>query len=92
MNTGSKEKDVYQTYSYWANQICIQESYLLYIIIGVVVIFVVLIVVLVIIVYLYMRKRKAAQLMNVVQPEGRTYRETQIVMQIENAGLLKTDL
>lgn len=28
----------------------------------------------------------------VIMPEGKTYRETQIVMQIEHAGLLKTDL
>lgn len=37
------------------------------------------------------RRRQATQL-DIVMPEGKTYRETQIVMQIENAGLLKTDL
>lgn len=42
--------------------------------------------------WLYRRRQAALARMVVVQPEARTYRETQIVIQIENAGLLKTDL
>lgn len=42
--------------------------------------------------WLYRRRQAALARMVVVQPESRTYRETQIVIQIENAGLLKTDL
>lgn len=83
---------VYETFPYWANSICIHESHLKLIIIGIAVILVVIIsIVVIIIIVRKLRKRRAAQLMNIVQPEGRTYRETQIVMQIENAGLLKTD-
>lgn len=37
-------------------------------------------------------KRREKRQIPVVMPEGKTYRETQIVMQIEHAGLLKTDL
>lgn len=37
-------------------------------------------------------KCRAKREIPVIMPEGKTYRETQIVMQIEHAGLLKTDL
>lgn len=40
----------------------------------------------------YIDQRREARRLEIVMPEGKTYRETQIVMQIENAGLLKTDL
>lgn len=40
----------------------------------------------------FLERRRQATQMDIVMPEGKTYRETQIVMQIENAGLLKTDL
>lgn len=40
----------------------------------------------------FLGQQRTARQMNVVMPEGKTYRETQIVMQIENAGLLKTDM
>lgn len=45
-----------------------------------------------IIVFRAIMNRRQTRQMDVVMPEGKTYRETQIVMQIENAGLLKTDL
>lgn len=43
---------------------------------------------------LYRRKKKRRQRLKlaIVKPEPRTYKETQIIYQIENAGLLKTDL
>jgi hypothetical protein len=40
--------------------------------------------------YIWYQKRKRR--LDIVMPEGKTYRETQIVMQIEHHGLLKTDL
>jgi hypothetical protein len=38
----------------------------------------------------YLRFRRKKQL-DIIMPEPRTYRQTQIVMQIENTGLMKTD-
>lgn len=84
--------DEYRTFSSILKNQCISESYVLYGIIGGVSAIVILIIIAIILFILYWRKRKAQQQLNVIQPEGRTYRETQIVMQIENAGLLKTDL
>lgn len=84
--------DTYRTFSYILNSQCINESYVMYAIIGSVSAVLILIAVAIVLFILYWRKRKAEQQLNVIQPEGRTYRETQIVMQIENAGLLKTDL
>ena len=40
--------------------------------------------------YYYYNRRKRN--LDIVMPEGKTYRETQIVVQIEHHGLLKTDL
>lgn len=40
----------------------------------------------------YIEQRRRERQLAVVMPEGKTYRETQIVMQIEHAGLMKTDL
>lgn len=42
--------------------------------------------------YHYLVKYQKKRQLNIINPEGKTYRETQIIMQIENAGLLKTDL
>lgn len=42
---------------------------------------------------IYRRKKRRRRLkLDIVKPEPRTYKETQIIYQIENAGLLKTDL
>lgn len=38
--------------------------------------------------FCYLRKKKH---LDIVMPEPRTYRQTQIVMQIEHVGLMKTD-
>lgn len=40
----------------------------------------------------FIAKKKRKQKLDIVLPEPRTYKETQIVYKIENAGLLKTDL
>lgn len=49
---------------------------------------VVLLVILILTLYCYCRKRKH---MDIIMPEPRTYRQTQIVMQVETHGLMKTD-
>lgn len=81
----------YHTFSHIFNHLCIRASYLMYIIIGVVVFFILVLIIAVTVTVIVLKRRRARQL-NVVMPEGKTYRETQIIMQIENAGLLKTDL
>lgn len=42
--------------------------------------------------YRYMLKHKPTRPIPMVIPDGKTYRETQIMMQIEHTGLLKTNL
>lgn len=87
----TEDPNTYHTFSHIFSHICIRASYLLYIIIGIVVFIILAIIIAVIVTVVVLKKRRARQL-NVVMPEGKTYRETQIIMQIENAGLLKTDL
>lgn len=53
---------------------------------------IVLIVVLGFVAFRHIEQRRLARQLTVVMPEGKTYRETQIVMQIEHAGLMKTEL
>uniref|UniRef100_T1PEK7 Leucine rich repeat protein n=1 Tax=Musca domestica TaxID=7370 RepID=T1PEK7_MUSDO len=73
------------------NNDCSKHSYWIYIIIGVVVLLILIALIIVIACWLAAKKRKAKRKMDIIQPEPRTYKETQIVYQIENAGLLKTD-
>lgn len=80
------------TYSFLANRKCIADQTVLYIATGVSVVVIVLLVTLAIVWWLCRRRRRAIEQMTMVMPEPKTYRETQIVIQIENAGLLKTDL
>ncbi|XP_055846455.1 uncharacterized protein LOC129912282 [Episyrphus balteatus] len=70
---------------------CKEKSYLLYIILGIISLILIVIVITAIIVMRIVKKRRK-RMLDVVLPESRTYKETQIVYQIENAGLLKTDL
>lgn len=42
--------------------------------------------------YRFWMKRQPNRQISMVIPDGKTYRETQIMIQIENAGLLKTNL
>lgn len=80
------------TYSFLANRKCVADQTVLYIASGVTLVVVVLLVTLAIVWWTCRRRRKAIEQMTMVMPESKTYRETQIVIQIENAGLLKTDL
>ncbi len=89
--TLSKDPTEYHTFSHIFSHLCIKASYLMYIIIGVVVFLILAVIIAVVVTVIVLKRRRARQL-NVVMPEGKTYRETQIIMQIENAGLLKTDL
>ena len=70
---------------------CQQKSYWLYVIIGLICLLILVIIIVVIVCWRIAKKRKAKRKMDIIQPEPRTYKETQIVYQIENAGLLKTD-
>lgn len=70
---------------------CQQKSYWLYVIIGLVCVLILIIIVAITVCWYVAKKRKAKRKMDIIQPEPRTYKETQIVYQIENAGLLKTD-
>ncbi|KAJ6639215.1 hypothetical protein Bhyg_11957 [Pseudolycoriella hygida] len=90
-STVTEDSNDYFAFTHIFSHLCIKASYLLYIIIGIVVLIVLAVIIAVIVTVLVLKKRRKRQL-NVVMPEGKTYRETQIVMQIEHAGLLKTDL
>ncbi|XP_030378379.1 uncharacterized protein LOC115627003 [Scaptodrosophila lebanonensis] len=70
---------------------CQQRSHLAYIVMGGVALLLLLLLIVLVVCCLVNRRRKRRK-MDVVQPEPRTYKETQIMYQIENAGLLKTDL
>jgi len=70
---------------------CRERSYMAYIISGSVVLGLLLILLILLLWWRVVQRRRRRKL-DVVQPEPRTYKETQIVYQIENAGLLKTDL
>lgn len=70
---------------------CQQTSYTAYIVVGSLLLALLLVLLLLLLWWRLAQRRKRRKL-DVVQPEPRTYKETQIVYQIENAGLLKTDL
>lgn len=71
----------------YLNDRCKTESSWFWIIIALVS-FVVLLVILVPVIFCYFKRRRA---LDIVMPEPRTYRQTQIVMQVETHGLIKTD-
>ncbi|XP_064555135.1 uncharacterized protein LOC135440074 [Drosophila montana] len=70
---------------------CQRRSYVAYIVAGSVLL-VLLLLLLLLLLWWRLAQRRRRRKLDVVQPEPRTYKETQIVYQIENAGLLKTDL
>lgn len=71
---------------------CMEDNFWFYLIIGSVVAAIVLVIICSLVSCYCIAQKKKQRKLNVVLPEPRTYRETQIVMQIENHGLLKTDL
>lgn len=68
---------------------CQSNSTFFWIAISVASVFAILIIVIIVLVIIYFKKSKKK--LEVIMPEPRTYKQTQIVMQIENCGLLKTD-
>lgn len=86
-----KGSDSYTSVSDIVKQKCNYKNYWVYIGSGIAALILLALIILGIVIYLYMKKKKKQKL-DVVMPEPRTYRETQIVLQIENAGLLKTDM
>lgn len=81
----------FNTVSHIASHNCVTRSWFWYYVLMGSALLLILLIVLVILLCLWYRKRKA-QKMSLIVPDGRTYRETTIVMQIENHNLLKTDL
>lgn len=72
---------------------CAEDNFWFYLIIGAVSVSIFLVLVTLLVSwYCVAQKKKKSLKQKMVMPEPRTYRETQIVMQIENHGLLKTDL
>lgn len=72
---------------------CTVTTYIVAIVSTIVVFALILIIAIVAVFYRFWLKRQPPpRQMNMVIPDGKTYRETQIVVQIENAGLLKTNL
>lgn len=69
---------------------CSKRSYWLYWLLGAIAL-VLLVLIIAVAIWMQMAKKRKLRKM-VIIPEPRTYKETQIVYQIENAGLLKTDL
>lgn len=84
-------KDEIHSFAHIVENYCIETSILWYAILGVGLTVLLLIIVLIVILCVWWRRRKSRRL-DIIKPEGKTYRETQIVMQIENHGLLKTEL
>ncbi|XP_065362961.1 uncharacterized protein LOC135956405 [Calliphora vicina] len=90
-NVATNPHDQYRVLSKIIEIDCQQHSYWLYIVIGVVSLIIIIAIIAIIVCLHLAKKRKAKRKMDIIQPESRTYKETQIVYQIENAGLLKTD-
>lgn len=74
------------------NDRCIRESHIFLSVLAVMSTLIILIIVAGYVLYRYIRARRKLRQLDIVAPEGKTYRETQIVFQVQNVGLLKTDL
>lgn len=74
------------------NDRCVRESHIFMSVVAVISTILVLLIVAGYVVYRYIRSRRKLREMDIIAPEGKTYRETQIVFQVQNVGLLKTDL
>lgn len=71
---------------------CTVTTYITVVVLIAVAVVLILIIIMVAIFYRFMMKRQPTRPIPMVIPDGKTYRETQIIMQIEHAGLLKTNL
>lgn len=85
------EEETFYPLSHIFTEFCISRNlFWYYILIGSSVLLIILLLILITLCVWYSRRK--AQKMSLIMPDGRTYRETTIVMQIENHNLLKTDL
>lgn len=87
-----KSTDGYSSLSNILSNKCVITTYLIAIISAVIVLVLILAVIGTAIFFRFWMKRKPNQHISMIIPDGKTYRETQIMIQIENAGLLKTNL
>lgn len=71
---------------------CGTNSYVIAIVSVVVIVILIIAIVAVAVFYRFWKKHQPQKPLNIIIPDGKTYRETQIVFQVETAGLLKTDL
>lgn len=71
---------------------CVEEPKIYLSLIAVFVALIVLVIVCGLVAYRYVHERRKLNELDIVAPDGKTYRETQIVFQVQNVGLLKTDL
>lgn len=91
-NFGKSSDVEYKSLSTILSNDCAESTYLIAIISTAVILTLVLSIVAVAIFYPFLMKRQPERQISMVIPDGKTYRETQIMIQIENAGLLKTNL
>lgn len=91
LDSDQTDEDEFTTISHILNHFCITRSFFwYYVLIGGIILIILLLLILILLCVWY--RRRKAQRMSLIMPDGRTYQETTIVMQIENHGLLKTDL
>lgn len=88
---GSGNNEYSSLSSIWSTK-CVVTSYITIIILLAVVLVLILVIIIVALFYRFLMKRQPTRPIPMVIPDGKTYRETQIMMQIEHAGLLKTNL
>lgn len=89
---GNSIDDPYLTVrTIWDNA-CTLSSTFVAIISTVTVLALTLIIAIAAVLYKFLLKHQRNRRLGLIVPEGKTYRETEIVFQVEHAGLLKTDL
>lgn len=91
-NTGKSPNVEYNSLSNIMSHKCAETTYLIAIVSIAVILTLILIIIGVAFFYRYWMKHQPKREISMVIPDGKTYRETQILIQIENAGLLKTNL
>lgn len=87
-----KATDEFQSYSNILNNACALSPATIAIIATSTVLALILIIAITAVFYRFLMKHQKKPNLTMVIPDGKTYRETQIVYQIEHAGLLKTNL
>ena len=84
------EDENFNSISYLSERCQNDSRWLMYLLIGLAV--AAILVILFFVIFCCIRiKRRREKPFDIIMPEPRTYRQTQIIMQIENTGLIKTD-